>query len=85
MMARQHCPNCGGFVSPMPEQRALFQTRGGLPLPANDNGFFGFHAASQDREAEALRHGRCRAVGAERQARRDFTHAALLPLLKKEA
>lgn len=84
-MSRQHCPNCGGFVSPMPEQRALFQTRGGLPLPANDNAFFAFHTASQDREDDALRHGRCRAVGAERQARRDFTHAALRGAIQQGA
>ncbi|WP_420478260.1 hypothetical protein [Brevundimonas sp. FT23028] len=84
-MTRLHCPKCGSFTSPMPEQRALFQTRGGLPLPANDNGFHSFHAASQRREDEARRKGVCRAVGAERRARRDFTTAALMPLLKKEA
>lgn len=80
MNARQHCPKCGGFVSPMPEQRALFATRGGLPLPANDNLFFATILASQQREETARRGGVCRAVGAERQARRDFTHAALAGL-----
>lgn len=84
-MTRQHCPRCGAFVSPMPEQRALFQTRGGLPLPANDNDFHSFHAASQRREDEARRKGVCRAVGAERRARRDFTTAALMGAVQKGA
>ena len=84
-MTRLHCPKCGSFTSPMPEQRALFQTRGGLPLPANDNGFHGFHAASMAREAEARRKGICRTVGAERRARRDFTNAALRGAIQQGA
>lgn len=84
-MTRLHCGRCGAFVTPQPENRDLFQTRGGLPLPANDNDFFAFHAASQRREAEARRRGVCRAVGGERRARRDFTNAALRGAIQQGA
>ncbi|RZJ47450.1 MAG: hypothetical protein EON87_01040 [Brevundimonas sp.] len=84
-MTRLHCTRCGGFVTPQPENRDLFATRGGLPLPANDNGFFAYHAESQRRETDARRRGVCRLVGAERQARRDFTHAALRGAIQQGA
>lgn len=73
---RTHCPKCGAFVSPAPEQPGLFE-RAGLPIPAPGDPFFDFHKESQQREAQALRRGQCRAVGAERQARRAFTMRAL--------
>jgi hypothetical protein len=52
-------------------------TRAGLPLPPAGDPFFAVIAQSQKREAEALSKARCRDVGAERKARRDFTHQAL--------
>lgn len=74
---RQHCNRCGGFVTPQPETRDLFLTRGGLPIPPAADPFAAFHAESRKREERAMRRGVCRQVGAERQQRREFTLAAL--------
>lgn len=71
---RKHCPRCGGFTSPQPENRSLLMTRAGLPLPPAGDLFASFHAASLDREAEAKRRGVTRQIGAERRARYAFTH-----------
>lgn len=56
-MTRAHCNRCGGFVSPMPENRELFMTRGGLPLPTGPFADFvnAFRAA---RAKAANRHAR---------------------------
>jgi hypothetical protein len=75
-MPHARCRNCGCFREPVTEPD-LFATPSGLPFPAADDPFLSFHRASQRREAEARRRGVCRAVGAERSARRDFTHQAL--------
>lgn len=74
---RQHCNRCGGFVTPKPETRDLFLTRGGLPIPPATDPFATFHAESRKREERAMRRGVCRQVGAERRARFAFTHKAL--------
>lgn len=74
---RQHCPRCGSYCTPAPENRSLLMTRAGLPLPPAGDPFFAVIAQSQKREAEALSKARCRDVGAERKARFAFTHQAL--------
>lgn len=50
---------------------------GPLPVPGVSDPFAAFHRESHRREAEARRKGVCRLVGAERRARRDFTHQSL--------
>lgn len=50
-----------------------------LPFPAANDDFARFHRESRQREAEARRKGVCRAIGAERHARRDFTLRCLKP------
>lgn len=74
---RQHCPKCGSYQSPRPEQADLFMSRAGLPVPPSNDAFAQYHAASRQREAEAKRRAVCRAVGAERRARIEFTNQAL--------
>lgn len=74
-MAHARCGNCGCFRAPVTDQPSLFDAA--LPVPAVDDRFAAFHRESLRREAEARRKGVCRVVGAERQARRRFTHEAL--------
>lgn len=74
-MPQRHCPKCGAFqVTPTP-QADLFG--GPLPVPGVSDPFAAFHRESQRREAEARRRGINRQIGAERRARRDFTHQSL--------
>lgn len=68
------CRNCGCFREPV-RDRDLFDAP--LPVPAVSDPFAAFHRESHRREAEARRKGVCRLVGAERRARRDFTHQSL--------
>ena len=68
MMPRAYCT---------PEQRDLFTTRAGLPLPSQEDPFFRFHDISRRREDDARKRGDCRKIGGERSARRAFTERAL--------
>lgn len=77
MAIHARCTNCGCFRAPVPvvPQGDLFGTV--LPFPSVEDPFAAFHRRSRDREALAARQRRDRDVGAERQARRDFTLQAL--------
>lgn len=76
-MPQRHCPKCGGFqVTPSP-QPSLFDRP--LPVRAADDPFAAFHRESLAREAQARKRGVTRQIGAERQARYDFTHRYLKP------
>lgn len=73
-MPHARCRNCGCFREPVREP-GLFDAP--LPVPSVDDRFAAFHRESQRREAQARRRGVTRAIGAERQARYEFTHEAL--------
>lgn len=77
MAMHARCSNCGCFRIPVPAvaQGDLFGTV--LPFPTATDPFAVFHRQSRDREALAARLRRDRDVGAERQARRNFTLRAL--------
>ena len=77
MAIHARCTNCGCFRAPVPvvPQGDLFGTV--LPFPTMEDPFSSFHRRSREREALAASARHDRAVGAERQARRDFTHRAL--------
>lgn len=75
-MPHARCRNCGCFREPVTEP-GLFDAPSGLTFPVAGNPFFDFHNASQRRERRAAQGRVCRAVGAERHARREFTLAAL--------
>lgn len=50
---------------------------GGALPPAPMSAFSAFHRESRQREAEAVRRGVTRQIGAERRARYEFTHDSL--------
>lgn len=68
------CTNCGCFREPV-RDADLFDAP--LPVPSVSDPFAAFHRESQRREAQARKRGFTRQIGAERQARYQFTHSAL--------
>jgi hypothetical protein len=68
------CQRCGCFREPV-RDRGLFDAP--LPVPSVKDPWAAFIRDSQRREAEARKRGVTRQIGAERRARRDFTHASL--------
>lgn len=73
-MPHARCRNCGCFREPV-RDADLFDAP--LPVPSVSDPFSAFHRDSQRREAEARKRGVTRQIGAERQVRREFTHASL--------
>ena len=75
-MPHARCRNCGCFREPVRDP-GLFDAP--LPVPSVSDPFAAFHRESRAREAQARKRGVTRQIGAERQARRDFTHRYLKP------
>lgn len=73
-MPHARCKNCGCFREPV-RDRDLFDAP--LPVPSVNDPHSQFIRDSQRREAEAVRRGVTRQIGAERRARYEFTHASL--------
>ena len=68
------CRRCGCFRGPV---RAADLFDAPLPVPAVTDPFAAFIRESLAREAQARKRGVTRQIGAERQARYEFTHASL--------